>query len=423
MDLLGPRHGTPRSRFETYALYVTGPIAFPPRNDPCTADHAIPITDCKCSYAMRNDRAMVGDPEKNYGSVIDQSVLMKKVNNIGDSRESALKRLRGIERRFKRDNPYDLIDAERWWNGPEFLKWDEEHWPPSLLAFRETFTALDCIFRAVQQRAFYCKYEALIKNEIVNTSSNILSLSPFLDESGLISWNFIPPNAPHFGDLWEAAVKSVKYYMTRILGKAHLTFEEMQTTLCEIEAILNSRPLLPLSVDPNDLAYLSPEHFLVDTTLNSLPCVDLNDVNENKLLRWQRVEQIQLLERQRRKGFLYRIVTEDEKWIHYDNPKRKPHNIPSSPLIPRRTLGTTLGRPLYLFRSGPAWSQLYRPALQDFPASQRGLLKSIIAIIIIPRETIHEREGYFERCYNLPRRPPPRYVDPRPPRAITHYQA
>jgi len=101
-----------------------------------------------------------------------------------------------------------------------------------------------------------------------------------------ISWSFIPSNAPHFGGLWEAAVKSAKYHMTRIVSKA-LTFEEMQT-LCEIEAILNSHPLLPLSADPNDLAYLIPGHFLVGTTLNGLPCVDLSD--ENRLLRWQRVE-------------------------------------------------------------------------------------------------------------------------------------
>lgn len=31
----------------------------------------------------------------------------------------------------------------------------------------------------------------------------------------------------------------------------------------------------------------------------------------------------QLLARQRRKGFLHRIVTGDEKWVHYDNPKRR----------------------------------------------------------------------------------------------------
>ena len=29
-----------------------------------------------------------------------------------------------------------------------------------------------------------------------------------------------------------------------------------------------------------------------------------------------------LLQRQKRKGFLHRIVTGDEKWIHYDNPRR-----------------------------------------------------------------------------------------------------
>ncbi|XP_011167685.1 uncharacterized protein LOC105201388 [Solenopsis invicta] len=107
-----------------------------------------------------------------------------------------------------------------------------------------------------------------------------------------ISWSFIPPNIPHFGGLWEAAVKSAKFHMARIIGNAHLTFEEMQTSLCEIEAILNSRPITPLSSDPNNLEYITPGHFLVGTALNSFPYSDLSNVPENRLVRWQRVEQL-----------------------------------------------------------------------------------------------------------------------------------
>ncbi|KYM77037.1 hypothetical protein ALC53_12573 [Atta colombica] len=66
-------------------------------------------------------------------------------------------------------------------------------------------------------------------------------------------------------------IAAFKRFISR---KAYLTFEEMQTILCS-----------------NDLAYLSPGHFLVGTILNDLPCVDLSDINENKLLRWQCVEQ------------------------------------------------------------------------------------------------------------------------------------
>lgn len=76
------------------------------------------------------------------------------------------------------------------------------------------------------------------------------------------------------------------------MGKAHLTFEELTTVLCEIEAVLNSRPLTALSSDANDLTYLTPGHFLVGATMNSLLCHDLKDVNENRLVRWQRVEQL-----------------------------------------------------------------------------------------------------------------------------------
>ncbi|XP_018394544.1 PREDICTED: uncharacterized protein LOC108773282 [Cyphomyrmex costatus] len=107
-----------------------------------------------------------------------------------------------------------------------------------------------------------------------------------------ITWNFIPPNSPHCGGLWEAAIKSAKFHLYRIIGNAHLTFEEMQTILCDIEAILNSRPIAPLSEDPNDLAYLSPGHFLIGTTVDSFPCHDLSDISENRLVRWQRVEQL-----------------------------------------------------------------------------------------------------------------------------------
>ncbi|KYN07975.1 hypothetical protein ALC62_01057 [Cyphomyrmex costatus] len=74
MDPMGPRHGTPRSRSETYALYVTGHLtAFPP--GPRTMDHAIPITYCECSYTRRGTVARY---KQKYRPVIDQSVLTKK---------------------------------------------------------------------------------------------------------------------------------------------------------------------------------------------------------------------------------------------------------------------------------------------------------------------------------------------------------
>jgi len=67
-------------------------------------------------------------------------------------------------------------------------------------------------------------------------------------------WNFNPLFAPHFGGLWEAADKSAKHHLRRIIGNTTLTFEEMTTFLTQIEACLNSRPLQPLSGDPDDLA-------------------------------------------------------------------------------------------------------------------------------------------------------------------------
>lgn len=61
-----------------------------------------------------------------------------------------------------------------------------------------------------------------------------------------VTWHFIPPSSPHFGGLWEAGVKSVKFHLRRVIGATILTFEEMYTVLTQIEAVLNSRPLCVL---------------------------------------------------------------------------------------------------------------------------------------------------------------------------------
>lgn len=80
-------------------------------------------------------------------------------------------------------------------------------------------------------------------------------------------WKFIAPAAPHQGGIYEAAVKSMKFHLKRIIMHQVLPYEQFNTLLIQIEAILNSRPLHPLSDDPNDIQALTPGHFLVGEPL------------------------------------------------------------------------------------------------------------------------------------------------------------
>lgn len=105
-----------------------------------------------------------------------------------------------------------------------------------------------------------------------------------------IRWHFIPPSAPHFGGLWEAAIKSTKRHLNKVLGAQILSFEEFSTLLAQIEAVLNSRPLCALSTDPNDFEVLTPGHFLIHRPLNAVPAPDLTDIPISRIKRLKLVD-------------------------------------------------------------------------------------------------------------------------------------
>ncbi|KMQ85188.1 hypothetical protein RF55_16392 [Lasius niger] len=107
-----------------------------------------------------------------------------------------------------------------------------------------------------------------------------------------MKWHFNPPSAPHFGGLWEAAVKSTKYHLRRVIGETTLTYEEMCTFLTQVEACLNSRPLQALSDDPSDFTALTPGHFLIGAPLLAVPEQSLLNEPENALTRWQLLQKM-----------------------------------------------------------------------------------------------------------------------------------
>lgn len=130
--------------------------------------------------------------------------------------------------------------------------------------------------------------------QLYNTVSKLnqnLEINAFLTQNS-ITWKFIPPRSPHFGGLWEAAVKSAKHHLKRILGNASLTFEHLYTVITQVEAVLNSRPLGPLSNDPNDLLPLTPGHFLIGEPLTALPQKDVQEIPTNRLSNYHRLQQL-----------------------------------------------------------------------------------------------------------------------------------
>lgn len=126
------------------------------------------------------------------------------------------------------------------------------------------------------RKLFEISYENVIKTQLIRylVTRNI-------------QWHFSPPYSPHFNGLVEAAVKSMKFHIIRIMAESNLSFEHFSTVLVRIEAVLNSRPISPISDNINDFTALTPGHFLIGKSRLARPHPPSN---ENLIAKYQQME-------------------------------------------------------------------------------------------------------------------------------------
>ncbi|XP_048731719.2 uncharacterized protein LOC125648761 [Ostrea edulis] len=108
-----------------------------------------------------------------------------------------------------------------------------------------------------------------------------------------ITWIFNVPHSSHMGGVWERVIGMTRKLLNSMLlescGKP-LQHETLATFLCEVCAIINSRPIAPISSDSNEPMILTPSMILTGK-VDFLPVVS-DSLNQQDAFRaqWKRVQ-------------------------------------------------------------------------------------------------------------------------------------
>jgi hypothetical protein len=105
-----------------------------------------------------------------------------------------------------------------------------------------------------------------------------------------IKWIFNPPTASHHGGVWERCIRTTRKVMKDLLREQTLDDESLLTLMCEVEAIINGRPITKVSDDSKDSEALTPNHLLLLRTGPTLPPGRFQKEDLYSRRRWRQVQ-------------------------------------------------------------------------------------------------------------------------------------
>ena len=106
-------------------------------------------------------------------------------------------------------------------------------------------------------------------------------------------WKFNPPHSSHMGGVWERLIGVARRILDNMLSnnstQGQLTHEVLSTLMAEVSAIINSRPIVPVSTDPESPFILSPSVLLTQKTGSVGSCQQLS-VKDMYRSQWKYVQ-------------------------------------------------------------------------------------------------------------------------------------
>ncbi|XP_071368507.1 uncharacterized protein [Centroberyx affinis] len=116
-------------------------------------------------------------------------------------------------------------------------------------------------------------------------------LQSYLRDHGC-TWDFNLPHSSHMGGVWERMIGIARRILDAMLLKVHspsLSHEVLVTLIAEVAAIMNARPLVPVSSDPDMPAVLTPAMLLTHTVSASPGDLDFSDLYRKQ---WKQVQSL-----------------------------------------------------------------------------------------------------------------------------------